>query len=479
MYNHKQSAMFMALLAPMFLGACSVTPSITRPSATKVTAYTRGSEVVSLDQRIRLGKKISSDWWQLFNSKPLDSVIHLAIQNNYDLKAANETMKQAQEAANAASGGLMPQLSLNALAGRQRYGVALFGPSNFSVPPFSYYEIGPALSWTPDLFGMQHHSVERQEAVAAYQAHRFEAAYLSLTGNVVETALEIASVNDELVSARQIIANDEQALSLVEETFKVGIASQVDVNNARGKLLADRSMLPSLEDRLSNSHHALSILVGKAPSEWMPPKLDLGSFALPKDLPLSLPSVLVKNRPDIQAAQANLDAARAELGMASAALYPNITITANMLQEALTPAGVFRGVAKAWAMAAGISAPLFDGGTLSAEKKGAEHAYKAALATYHQTILNAFADVADALTSLAHDDDRVKIQSGAADAASSSMHIALDKYKVGEIGLIQVQEAQRNYAQAQLRLIQSRHQQLLDYARLLVALGGTQPNRSA
>ncbi len=462
-----------AALAPLVLSACSISPALETPSTPRVTAYTQESELVSLDQKISLGNRIAGDWWSLFSSSPLDSLIRQAVARNHDLSTAEETMKQAQEAANAADGNLMPQVSLNGAAGRQRYGVAMFGPSNFSIPPFSYYEVGPSISWAPDLFGAGHHAVDQQKAMAAYEAHRFDAAYLTLTGNTVAETLELASASDELEAAKRIVADDGKILQLVEHAYTVGTSSSTDVLNAKEQLLADRAMLPALESRLSSSRHALAILVGQSPSEWAPPQMGLADFSLPASIPLSLPSDLAKNRPDILAAQANLDAAGAALGVASANLYPNVVLSANMLQEALTPAGLFKGAAEAWALAASISAPIFDGGTLSAQKREAGHAYKAALSSYQQVVLNAFGEVADALTSLANDDASVSIQKSASDAAGRTLEIAMNKYRIGEVGLVEVQNAQRYYAQAQLGLIQSRHQQYLDCARLFVALGNT------
>ncbi len=461
-----------AMLAALLVSACSVAPPLKSPEIPKAEAYAKGDELVSLNQKIAMGDRIASDWWKLFASKTLDVLIRQAVRNNYELVAARESMKQAEEAANAAEGTLMPQVAMNAQAGRQRYGVALFGPSNFAIPPFSYYEIGPSVSWTPDLFGAERHMVERQKALAAYQARQLDAAYLSLTGNTAAATLEIASAGDEIAAVRRIVADDEKTLALVRKTYEAGSASKTDLLSAQTRLLADQAMLPAIEKRLAVGRHALSILLGKAPSNWTAPRLTLSDFVLPGTLPLSLPSELVKERPDILAAQANLDAAGAALGVANADFYPSITLTANMMQEALTPAGVFRGAAKAWALAAGVSTPIFSGGTLSAEKREAEHAYRAAAASYQQTVLNAFGEVADALTSLAHDDDAVAALQSTAETAGSTLKIARAGYRAGEISLLQVQDAERALAQAQIGLVQSLHQRYLDCVRLFVALGG-------
>ena len=462
------------LLIPALLAsACSVAPPIKAPSIPDAASYAAKGELVPLNRKIALGKQIMSDWWTVFASQPLNDLIRMGVRNNYDLAAARETLAQAEEAANAAGGALLPQASIGALAGRQKYGAALFGPANFSIPPFSYYEAGPSVSWTPDLLGGGHRAVERQRALAEYQSHQLDAAYLALTGNIVAATLDMASAAEEIAMVKRILAEDSSTLELVKAAYEIGTGSKTDVLSEQTRLISDRAMLPPLEERLAVSRHALSILVGEAPANWVPPDLGLKDFALPKTLPLSLPSELVKRRPDILAARANLDAAGAAVGMAEANLYPGITLTANMMQEALTPAGIFRSVSNAWSLAAGISAPIFDGGTLAAEKREAVHAYRAALAQYRQTILASFGEVADTLTSLARDEESVAMMQHAADAAQSSLGLILESYRAGASGLLQVQNAQRVWASAQLDLVRARHQRYRDCVRLFVSLGGS------
>jgi NodT family efflux transporter outer membrane factor (OMF) lipoprotein len=460
-------------LGATLLAACSTAPQVEKSTAPQTASYARKGELLSLEQRTALGERIAGDWWTLFASPPLDKLIREVVANNYDLAAARETLAQAKEAVKAGNGQLLPQASIGAAAGRQKYGAALFGPANFTIPPFTYYEAGPAISWTPDLFGGQHQALDRQRALADYQSHRLDAAYLALTANTVAASLDLAATKAEIAAVRRILEQDKQTLALVNTAYVIGSASEVDVLGAQSRLNADRALLPPLETRLAALRHQLSILAGKAPADWVPPEIGLANFSLPQTLPLSLPSQLVKQRPDILAAEANLHAASAALGVAAAKLYPSLTLSANMLQEALTPAGIFKSTATAWSLAAGLSAPLFDGGTLSAEKRQAQHAYRAALDQYRQTILNAFGEVADALTALAHDDDAVTIMHNNVDTARSTVQLALASYREGATGLLQVQDSQRALATAELGLIRARYQRYLDCVRLFVALGGS------
>lgn len=459
--------------ALLLLSACSSGPDFKTPDSPKVDAYISKDEAVPLQERIALGKRIETEWWSLFASEALDDLVKRAVENNYDLIAAKETLAQAEEAVNASSGSLLPQASLNALAGRQKYGVALFGPSNFSIPPFSYYEAGPSISWMPDIFGGAHRAVERQKALANYQAHQLDAIYVTITGDTVSAALEMASVNEEIAAVRKIIAEDHKTFELVQDSFDAGAATKIDVLKAQDRLDSDRAMLPAIEQRASISRHLLSILAANAPGDWVPPNLDLANFNLPQTLPVGLPSDLVKKRPDILAAEANLHAASAAIGVATANLYPRLTLTANMMQEALTPAGIFKSANNAWSLAAGLTAPIFDGGTLTAQKREAEHAYQAALAQYRQTILVAFKQVADALTSIAHDDEEMDVLNKALSTAVSLSALAQESYQAGAVGLLQVQDAERSTAKAQLDVIRAQHQRYQDCVRLFVALGGS------
>jgi NodT family efflux transporter outer membrane factor (OMF) lipoprotein len=469
--NMKQLNPSLAML--LLLSACSVGPDFKTPEPPKAEAYIAANEAVPLDQRIVMGKQIEGQWWSLFASTPLNDIIHQAVTHNYDLVAARATLAQAQDAVRAASGELLPEAALGATAGRQKYGVALFGPSNFVIPPFSYYEAGAGLSWTPDLFGGKHRALERQQALVNYQSHEVNAAYITLTSDTVAATLEMAAANAEIAALGNILAEDRKILTLVDEAYAAGAATKLDIVGAKNQLNADQALLPPIAQRINVSRHALAIFVGKAPANWTPPEVDFSRLVLPQALPVSLPSALVKQRPDILAAEANLHAASAAIGVATANLYPQLTLSANMMQEALTPVGLFSITNNAWALAAGLTAPLFNGGTLTARKREAEHAYQAALAQYQQTILLAFGQVADALTALSHDDEAVAIMNSVVNSADTSLEFAHVSYLAGTSGIPQIQKAQRALAKAQLDMIRVQHQCYLDYVHLFIALGGS------
>lgn len=472
-YQIKKHSLMLTLLASI-LSACTVGPNFVAPTSPNNKSYLPEQDtLLSSDQRILMGQQLSADWWTLFASDNLNQVIKRALQHNNQLQAAKESLAQANEYVLAANGGLMPQVSLAATAGRQKYGTALFGPANFTIPPFTYYEAGPTLNWDLDLAGGKRRKVEQQQAQANYQAQQLQAAYLSMTGNIVAQALANASAQAKIATMQQIIDEDGKTLKLVQLAFSEGARTKNDVLAAQNQLTADQAQLPALQQQLDSTQHALSLLAGAAPAEWTPPAFTLQQFALPHDIPVSLPSQLVKKRPDILAAEANLHAASAAIGVATANLYPNISISANLMQEALSPNQLFNAGNTAWSLASGLTAPLFNGGTLTAEKKAAEHAYQASLAQYKQTVLQSFTQVADQLKALQHDAETLQVEQQSVQTAEAALKLARQSYQAGSGNLLQVQDAERQLSRSSLALIDAQSQRLQDTTRLFVALGGS------
>ncbi|RYY79014.1 MAG: efflux transporter outer membrane subunit [Moraxellaceae bacterium] len=463
------------LIGLSLLSGCAVSPDYQSPVISTPANYIASNETqLHTDgQQVLLGKQMTTQWWSLFNSTALNTLITQAIANNQDLVAAQQRVLQANELVWAQQGAFKPQLSLAGTVGRQKYGAALFGPADFSIPPFTYYEAGPALSWSPDLFGGNKRSTEQQQAMANYQQYQLQAVYLQLTGNVVAQALSIATTQARIKVTEAIIAEDNHTLTLVQAAFKGGAGTKVEVLTAQSQLDADRALLPALHQQLSLAQHALAVLTGNVPANWTVPTFNLNDFSLPQQLPVSLPSELVRQRPDILAAEANLHAASAAVGVATANLYPKINLSANIIQEALTPSGLFKSVNSAWALAAGLTAPLYDGGRLSAQKRAAEHGYQATLAQYKQIIVNSFGQVADVLQALQHDADAEAAQQQAVNTASASLDLSRKSYQAGNTGLLQIEDAARQLSRAQLGLIDTQSQRFLDTAQLFVSLGGS------
>lgn len=461
-------------MAALLTGCASPGPGLQAPKLSATRSYTAGGDARPAgDQRIALGKTIEAHWWRLFASRPLDGVIRQALKDNLDVAAAKEVLAQAQEAVIVARSGALPQVSLGGAAGRQKYGVALFGPSNFKIPPFTYYEAGPGASWSPDLFGGTRHAVEREQALARYRQHELNAAYLSLTGSVAAQCLAIAGLNAELAALNRVVEEDRLNLAKVRGALAAGGRSRADVLHAKSQLDSDETLFAPIEQKLSVARHALAVLVGKAPADWKAPQFDLAQFKLPRALPVSLPSELVHRRPDILAAEDGVHAAAAAVGIATANLYPRITLNANFLQEALAPHGLLEAASRAWSLAGNITQPIFDAGRLSAEKRAAQHAYQAALAQYRKTIVQAFGEVADTLQALRHDADELAAQKTALDTAQASLRLARTGYALGSAGILDVLDAERAYSRGRLAYVRTQAQRYQDTVRLFVALGGS------
>jgi len=456
------------------VSSCTVGPDFVAPPPPATKAYTAGSDTtLHGTQHITAGEKPTVKWWRAFGSSALDLVMTQALHDNNDLAAAKAKLARMQEETSAVAGSaLWPQVSLAGEAGRKKYGVALFGPSDFSIPPFTYYSLGPQVSYLLDFAGGERRTVERQQAIAEMETHKLAAVRLTLAGNVMAQVLEIVSAKAQAAVLDNIISDDRKNLDLVKIARKAGSATLTDVLSAQSQLARDLALLPPLRQQLSRAEHALAILVGKAPADWRVPDFTLSALTLPHDLPLSLPSELVRDRPDIRAWEAQLHAAGAAVGIATARLYPSITLTANTMQESLTPENLFDASGNTWAFAAGLTAPIFNGGSLRAQKRAAENAYKEAFAHYRQVVLESFGQVADVLKALEHDAELVVAQRHALETAQAALKLARLSYSAGNTGVLQVLDAERLSNQARLGLTRARVRRYQDTALLYLALGG-------
>ncbi|KPU60878.1 efflux transporter, outer membrane factor (OMF) lipo, NodT family protein [Pseudomonas fluorescens] len=448
----------------VLLTACTVGPDYETPAASTSQHYDRQAEqrlAQGADPRIDLGRKVSGDWWSAFRSPKLDHVVRRAIDGNLDLVAADATIRQAASSVAAAQGALYPQVDFGAVAGRQRV-------HNAREPSVSnFYAIGPRVGFDLDVFGGNQRLVEQQQAFADLQKHRYEAAYLTLTGNVASQALLVASANAQIQAVEKLLANDTRNLELVRMAHLNGSTTQIDVSLAETRLAQDRTLLPPLAQQLDAARHALSILTGKGPADWIAPDFDLSEFVLPSNMPVSLPSEMAHDRPDVLHAEAQLHMASAAVGVATANLYPHVTLSASLAQAASGNGG-----AALWGFAAGLAGPLFDGGTLKAQRQAAVDGYQATLAGYRQTVITSFGQVADTLQAINHDAEENLAQTDALRAAETSLQLNQQAFAQGENSILQVLEAERAYEQALLGQIRVKTAQYLDSVQLFIALGG-------
>jgi NodT family efflux transporter outer membrane factor (OMF) lipoprotein len=473
-----------ALMASCVLsvGGCAAGPDFARPApppAARYTAETLRGEGASADdqvQHIALGQNVEGAWWTLFRSNAIDELVTQAVDHNRTLAASMATLAQAQELALARAGSQYPQVALTGGAGRQQYGKEFLGP--LGIPPFTYFAVGPTVSYALDYTGGVARSVEQQYALAEVQRHQLDAAYLTVTGQAVMQTLTIASVRAQIATIETILAQDRDNLRLVQTAFDNGSVAREDVVSAQSQIANDMTLLPPLRQELAKARHALSVVLGRAPANGLPDDVDLAQITLPLQVPVSLPSELAHRRPDILAAEARLHAATSAVGVAQSNLYPKIQLTASVGQQSLKADQIFDRASNAWSIIAGFTAPIFDGGTLRAEKRAAVDAMRASAATYEQTVLEAFGQVADLLEGLDHDAEQLNAQDHAQQAAQSSLDLARISYKEGNAGVLQVLDAERSYQQARLGYVRAVAQRYLDTVQLFLALGGTSPSPS-
>jgi NodT family efflux transporter outer membrane factor (OMF) lipoprotein len=474
------AARVVALAFGLATGGCTVGPNFARPDAPSAPRYTADSlhaEQISTDstaQHITLGRQIEGNWWALFQSDAIDGIVKQAVEHNRTLAASTATLEQAEELALATAGSRYPQIGLTGGVGRQKYGDEFLG-GFFNLPPFTYFAIGPTVSYTLDYTGGVSRGIEQQYAIAEVARQQLDAAYLAVTGQAVMQALAIASARAQIATIETILAQDRDNLRLVQTAYQDGSVARIDVVSAQSQIASDLGLLPPLRQELARAHHALSVVLGRAPASELPADVDLAQITLPLEVPVSLPSELAHRRPDILAAEARLHAATSAVGVAESNLYPKIQLSATVGQQAVKPGQVFDQANTAWSLVSGLTVPIFDGGALRAEKRAAVDAMRASAADYEQCVLEAFGQVADMLEAMDHDAEQLSAQAQAQQAAQSNLDLARASYREGNAGILQILDAERSYQQARLGYVRAVAQRYLDTVQLFLALGGTSP----
>jgi NodT family efflux transporter outer membrane factor (OMF) lipoprotein len=467
-------AVLLSLLT-LSLAGCELGPDFFSPASPKTTEYTAPGEKNLGDgprdkRTLEVGAKIADEWWTIFHSPALDRVMKQAIADSPTLAQAQAQLAYAREQVAIAQGGLLPQFDIDASAGRQQFNAAPSGV-NRSPVPVTLYSIGPTVSYAFDVFGGLKRQVEARQAGVDLAQYQVAAAYLTLTGNVAMQAIAIASIRAETETDERIIRDDEQNLRLVKTAQQAGTATEVDVTTAQTQLANDRTLIPPLRQRLSVAKHALAVYLGKSPSEYVVPDFDLRELNLPTVIPVTLPSELVRDRPDILAAEAQLHVASANIGVAAANLYPSFNLTANVTQGATDLGQFFSGAFTGYTILGNMAAPVFHGGTLRAAERAAYASFEAAFAGYKQVVIQAFGQVADSLQALVHDDEDVAAQMAAVATAEKALRLSRLSFQEGNSTLLQVLDVERQADRANIGLVQARSQRVLDTAQLFVALG--------
>ncbi len=467
--------------ALLLIAGCAVGPNFKRPAAPTVSGYTAtplSNTVTTANvaggaaQRFATGGDIAGDWWTLFHSRPLNELIEQALTNNPDLSAAKAALLAARENVLAHRGVYFPTVTGSFSATRQKQAETLAPVPNSNVFQYDLFTPQVSVSYSPDVFGLNRRtseSVKAQEQGARFQ---MLAAYTTLTANVVVAAIQEAALQGQIDATRQLIDLNSNMVQIVRYQFTKGYAGRLQVVAQESQLAQVIATLPPLLKQSAQQRDLLAVLAGRFPNQSPAEKFDLASLQLPEDLPVSLPSQLVAQRPDVLQAEANLHAASAQVGIAIANRLPNITLTANAGSTALSIEKVFSSGSGFWALGAAATTPLFEGGNLLHQERAAKAAYVQAAEQYRSTVLTAFQNVADTLTALEQDAEGLKAAAAAADDAQATLDLSQRQWKDGYISYLGLLSAEQAYQQARINLVQGQANRFADTAALFQALGG-------
>jgi NodT family efflux transporter outer membrane factor (OMF) lipoprotein len=471
------------------ISACAVGPDFHAPAAPAVQQYTVGTQPVTTvasagaggeAQHFDAGMDIPAQWWTLFHSAQLDVLVRTALSNSPQIAQAKATLRQASATLEGETGATRyPQVDLQLGAMRQQIDTTALGIPNVpQAGPFNLYNASLNVSYTVDAFGANTRMLEGLQAQVQNQAEELQAARLTLAGNVVTAAIRQAALRAQIDSMEHMLQLQRQQLAIMSQRLAAGGISTLDLKNQSTLVAQSEAALPSLQQQMAQVSHQLAVYLGKAPGEIEVSPLDLNSLTLPEQLPLSLPSALARQRPDIRAAEATLHQASAQVGVATAGLYPQLTLSSSAGVEQTHISDIANSL-NVWSFGLKLMQPLFHGGELRAKKRSAVAAYDAAAAGYQQTVLQALQQVADSLRALEHDAQALQARTQAAENAKSSLAITQQQYQVGGVSHLSLLDAQRQSMQNDLDRTVAQAARYSDTAALLQALGGGWWNASA
>jgi NodT family efflux transporter outer membrane factor (OMF) lipoprotein len=476
-----------ALLCVAPLAGCAVGPDFKTPAAPKVEHYEEQAPPEQVgagaaaagatgSQRLVEGGPIASEWWRRYQSADLDALVASAFAANPTVLAAQATLREAHESTAATRGAYFPQASAGFSAARQRNPVEVLSPTLTSgAAVFNLYTPQVTVSYVPDVFGANRRLVESAAAQEEAARQELAATYLTLAGNVVTAAVQEAGLSAQLAATDRVISVEREALEILKRQYQLGAVAEADVLAQAATLAALETARPALDKQLAQQRHALAVLTGRLPSDPPAVQFRLDDLKLPAEIPLGVPSELVRRRPDVRAAEAQLHAATAQVGVATANLLPQITLTAGAGSTATEMASLFTAGTGFWTVGASLSQTLFAGGTLVHRRRAAVAALDAAGDQYRAAVLTAFQNVADALRAVEADAAAEEAARRAAQAAEESLGIARHMLELGAVSYLALVLAEQSYQQNVLALVQAQTNRLLDTAALFQALGGSAP----
>ena len=455
--SNKSSNLITLLTAVIIISGCTLGPDFKSPSLPESENYFEkpSSEIITTvkpsfgpAQTICLSKDIETQWWRVFKSSRLTNLIEKALKKNPDLQSALSALHRAQENTIAMQGSLFPALDLVTRSTAQKISGAQFGNPNFPGSTYAVSSGSVQVAYSLDVFGAIKRQIESFEAIEEYQHFQLEGAYLTITTNVVTTVIQAATLTTQISATEAIIKSKERQIDLVNQQFNLGSVSKSNILALQSSLEKTRTTLPQLQQQLAKTHHKLSNLTGDAPNIILETPFDLEEIQLPENLPLSLPSKLIKQRPDIRAQESLLHDANAQIGVTTAQLLPDFTISANLGTIATRAADLFVPGSLIWTVGGNIMQPIFHGGALIHKRRAAIAAYEQAATHYKSTVLQALQNVADCLTALEFDAIELQSQDNALKAAKDDLDLTKNQFQLGAINYLSLLNAEQNYQTA-------------------------------
>ncbi|MDE1973518.1 MAG: efflux transporter outer membrane subunit [Hyphomicrobiales bacterium] len=474
------------LAAALLLGSCAVGPDFVHPAPPDVARYTReplATGTSSTDaptgqsQHFTPGRDVSREWWRLFKSRTLDALIERSLNNNPNLQSAIATLRAANQAVYAQAGKFFPLVEANANPTYNRTSAALTPIPSSGATIYALHTAQLQVSYTLDIWGLNRRTVESLQAQADMQRFQVEAAYLTLVSNIAVAAINEASLRAQIEATNQIIATNTKLLDVLRRQLDTGYANRNEVALQEAALAQAAATLPPLRKALQQNRDLLSALAGDYPSEGPRETFKLTDLQLPTNLPLSLPSQLIEQRPDIRAAQEQLHAASAQIGVATANMLPNFTISGNVGYMNTALAGLLAPQNLFWTVAANATQTVVDGGALFHDLQEAKDNYNATAWSYRGVVIGAVQNVTDALRALQNDADALKAAHNYQRAAKISFDLAHQQMETGNANVLILLTAQQSYLQSVLQVTQARAARLSDTVALYQALGGGWWNR--
>jgi NodT family efflux transporter outer membrane factor (OMF) lipoprotein len=475
-----------AAWALVLMAGCSVGPNFKKPAPPEVKSFTAEplatttsttNSTAGESQRFVEGMDVAGDWWSLFHSKPLNDLIERSLKNNPNLKAAQAALKIATENVKAQRGNYYPAVNGGFAASRQKTSEQLAPTPNANVFQYNLFTPQVSVSYVPDVFGFNRRSVESLVAQAEGQRFALAATYITLSANVVAAAVQEASLREQINATTNLVAASTKALEILRAQFASGSAGRLDLAAQESQLAQVIATLPPLVKQLAQQRDQLAVLAGAFPSQQPGETFDISGFELPRELPLTVPSKLVAQRPDVRQAEENFHSMSAQIGVAVANRLPNITLSASMGSTALAADQLFSSGTGFWGIGAAATQPIFQGGTLLHREKAARAAFLQATEQYRATVLAAFQNVADTLNALEQDAQALKASAEAERAAKVTLEITQKQLQSGYANYLALVTAEQTYQQAVMNLVQAKANRFSDTAALFLALGGGWWNR--